>query len=151
MRINKNKIIKNTSTLNKSLKALAAREAAASVPSEHDEQKSVVEWWDYVSQMLRVPREVLFAIPNGGKRDIVTASFLKAEGVRPGVPDLFLAYPVGDAHGLFIEMKRRKGGVVSKYQNDMLEILKNLGYKTDVCKGAEEATKRIERYIKTGE
>lgn len=36
---------------------------------------------------------LLFAIPDGGRRDAVTGAHLKAEGVRAGVPDMFLAVP----------------------------------------------------------
>jgi hypothetical protein len=34
--------------------------------------------------------ELIYAIPNGGKRDKVTAAKLKAEGAKSGIPDLFL-------------------------------------------------------------
>lgn len=45
-------------------------------------------------------------IPNGGKRDKVTAKKrLKAEGVKPGVPDVFLPVARKGFHGLYIEMK----------------------------------------------
>ena len=37
--------------------------------------------------------ELLHAIPNGGKRDKVTAAKLKAEGVKAGIPDIFLPVP----------------------------------------------------------
>lgn len=51
----------------------------------------------------------LFAIPNGGHRHPVTAARMKAAGVRAGVSDLFLAYPMQDRHGLWIELKVGKG------------------------------------------
>lgn len=47
----------------------------------------------------------LFAIPNGGARDEVTGGKLKAEGVLAGVWDLFLAIPVGEYGGCWIETK----------------------------------------------
>lgn len=36
-----------------------------------------------------VPGTVMFAIPNGGARDKVTAKLLKDEGVKAGAPDIF--------------------------------------------------------------
>lgn len=47
----------------------------------------------------------LWAIPNGGARDKLTAGSLKAEGVLAGVWDLLLAVPVGEYGGCFIETK----------------------------------------------
>ena len=49
---------------------------------------------------------VMFAIPNGGVRDKVTAGKLKAEGVTAGAPDIFAS-----AYGkpYFIEVKTGKG------------------------------------------
>ena len=51
--------------------------------------------------------ELMYAIPNGGKRHIHTAVVLKQTGVKSGVPDIFLPVRRGK-HGLFIEMKRKK-------------------------------------------
>lgn len=47
-----------------------------------------------------------FAIPSGGSRDVVTAGRLKAEGVKPGVPDTCL--PVANQYygSLWIEFKK---------------------------------------------
>ena len=60
---------------------------------------------------------LLFAIPNGGKRDKVTAIQLQAEGVRPGVPDGVACRPPG-WHGLFIELKGIKNKTTG-YARDM--------------------------------
>lgn len=49
----------------------------------------------------------LFAVPNGGRRDAVTASKLKAEGVIAGVSDLILLKSNRDYGALLIEMKRK--------------------------------------------
>jgi hypothetical protein len=48
----------------------------------------------------------LFAIPNGGERNIIVAARLKAEGVKSGVSDLMLPVARQGFHGLFIEMKK---------------------------------------------
>lgn len=76
----------------------------------------------------------IIAIPNGGWRDIRTAARLKAEGVCRGVPDIFIP-----AWGLWIEMKKQKGGAVSEAQKDWLEYLDEIGYGAVVCRGAEDA------------
>jgi len=47
----------------------------------------------------------MFAIPNGGHRNIRVAQKLKHEGVLSGVSDMFLALPSGKSAGLFIELK----------------------------------------------
>ncbi len=46
-----------------------------------------------------------FAIPNGGYRSKRTAGRLKAEGVRAGLPDLFLPIAAHGMHGMFLELK----------------------------------------------
>jgi hypothetical protein len=52
-------------------------------------------------------RAYFYAIPNGGKRDVITAARLKAEGVAPGAPDLGFVLPGGVA--AFLEIKADKG------------------------------------------
>ena len=75
---------------------------------------------------------------------------MKAEGVRAGVPDLFLSVPRGAYHGLFIEMKKENGGRVSISQKSMIESLKSQGYAAFVCRGWTEARITIEAYLHGG-
>lgn len=114
-------------------------------PSEHDEQAQFVRMIEaaYPPGVAML----LFAIPNGGRRPIKTACDLKAEGVRPGVPDLFLAYPHKRAAGLFIEMKRREGGTLSAVQRYYINLLRGQGYVVEVCKGCDEAFDAVRRYL----
>jgi hypothetical protein len=114
------------------------------VPTEHEEQKNVVKWFDMQYPALRGR---LAAVPNGGQRHIAVAAKLKAEGVRKGFPDMMLLKPVGGHFGLFIELKRVKGGSVSPEQTDWLEWLAQQGFMTAVCKGADEARKTIRNYL----
>lgn len=114
-------------------------------PSEHVEQVAFVRWaraW--------LPADMsnlLFAIPNGGQRNVLVAKKLKAEGVVSGVPDLFFAHSRLGFHGLFIEMKRKKGGSLSKSQRDMIDTLQDSGYACAVCKGADEAIEAMRAYM----
>ncbi len=89
---------------------------------------------------------LLFAIPNGGRRDAVTGAKLKAEGVKAGVPDLFLPVPSGPFYGLFIEMKI-PGNRVSREQAQWLRQLSASGYRAEVCYGWEAAAKVLSNHL----
>ena len=82
------------------MRGVGTRSAVLRVPTEHEEQREYVRWFRQAYPEVRI-----MAIPNGGARSPATASRLKAEGVSPGVPDLFVP-----AWGLWVEMKRAKGG-----------------------------------------
>lgn len=114
---------------------------------EHEEQRMLMQWWALYSKSKGLSECLLFAIPNGGFRHISVAMKLKQEGVRAGVPDLFLALPRGNYHGLFIEMKKAKGGRVSDSQNAVMTSLVRQGYACAVCRGWMAAKKRIESYF----
>lgn len=116
------------------------------IPTEDEEQAAVFEWADLSSG--RWPElRLLFHVPNGGLRNKVTAARMKMLGVKAGVPDLFLPVARGNWFGLFIEMKRRKGGKLSPLQVDWIEALGRQGYKTVVCFGADAAIAAIEDYL----
>lgn len=110
------------------------------VMTEDQEQTALFKWLDAKGILA-------FAIPNGGHRDLVTATIMKRTGTKRGVPDIFIPIPTKRAHGLFIEMKRKDGGVVSKHQQEWIEKLIDNGYDAVVCKGADEAIKTIELYL----
>jgi len=61
-----------------------------------------------------VPGVVWYAVPNGEKRDIVTASRLKKLGVRAGVADIAFVLPGGAA--AYLELKAGKEGWQSPEQ-----------------------------------
>ena len=115
------------------------------IPNEHGEQAAVVEWAERRAGVYPELRR-LFAIPNGGPRLRGEAGRKVAEGLRPGVPDLFLPVASGEWHGLFVEMKRLDGKV-SKEQEDWIDYLRYAGYCAEVCYGAAEAIVRIEVYL----
>ena len=116
------------------------------IPSEHAEQAALFDWWN-LQHKKSAMRELLFAIPNGGARSAITGAMLKAEGVRKGIPDVFLALPCGGHAGLWIEMKRQAGSHPTPTQVSMLATLRHAGYATTVCRGFDEAKAAIERYL----
>ena len=109
------------------------------IPTEHEEQRELVRWFRQFH-----PDVLIFAIPNGGSRSKASAGRLKAEGVVPGIPDLFVP-----AKGLWIEMKRVKGGALSPEQKAMIQYLEEVGYRAIVCKGAEDAKAKISAFFET--
>jgi hypothetical protein len=85
----------------------------------------------------RTAGALLFAIPLGGARDKITAKMLKDEGVTAGVPDMW-GRAMGRP-GFWLELKRRKGGVVSDAQEEMHAALSALGERVFVAKGLDAA------------
>lgn len=133
--------------------------------SEHSQQVALFAWAALNfrhDERLRL----LFAVPNGGERNKIVASRMKAEGVRAGVPDLFLPVPApvwgfdpNEYHGLFIEMKKPAArlkrapkhkwdtGGVSEEQVVWLNMLEQQGYKVVVCYSWYEAANEIKFYL----
>ena len=78
---------------------------------EHQLQCACVRWFRYAHADLS---PLLFAVPNGGRRDHITGARLKAEGVVAGVADLLLLVPSQQHHALCIEMKTAKGRQIGR-------------------------------------
>lgn len=92
-------------------------------------------------------KPLYYAVPNGGSRHKIEAANLKREGVMPGVPDICICEPRGAYHGLYIEMKSKKGRV-SDSQRNFQVALADRGYDVHVCYGASEAIEVIDDYLK---
>ncbi len=123
--------------------------------TEHDIQSALFSWAEL--QKARHPElGLMFAIPNGGKREkrqdrkgrwfSPAAQKLKREGVKRGIPDIFLACGRAGSHGLFIEMKAQDGKV-SPEQALIHELLRAAGYAVIVCYSLESAITLITWYL----
>jgi hypothetical protein len=97
------------------------------------------------------PKLIAFHVPNGGKRSLRTAVRLKKEGVTTGIPDIIIGKACGIYCGMYIELKRQKGGALSEAQKDMIRELKAEGYYVAVCRGFEEARQELIAYLALGE
>ena len=125
------------------------------IATEAQEQEALITWSEhYYFKLGKDGKAVyrlcdyLMAIPNGGLRPILAALAMKRQGVTPGAPDLFLAFPIGGYAGLWIEMKRRtKEAKLSTLQADFLVRMETRGYACQVCYGWDEARKSILNYL----
>lgn len=89
---------------------------------------------------------LLFAVPNGGDRNTIVAAKMKAEGVRPGVPDYLMPVPRGGYIGLAIELKSLTG-YASREQKAWIEALREQGWRAEVCRGWEAAWRVVNDYL----
>ena len=134
--------------------------AAKHEPSEHDSQRTVCDWWRIACNGYGLPEFALMAVPNGAhlagdaKGRAIKMANLKRTGLRPGVPDLFLAVPKVDKvvpelpfPGLWIEMKKRPNKP-SPEQEAVILYLRQRGYHVCICYSAEEAIRAISAYLK---
>jgi hypothetical protein len=119
------------------------------VSQESRIQKSVVDWWAYACRGYRLDARLLSHSPNGGKRGKIEAAIFKGMGVRAGWPDLQLAVPRADKHGLFIELKSPDGALTAE-QKELIPILQGQGYAVCVAWNVEEGIGAIVNYLKTG-
>lgn len=81
---------------------------------KHTEDKLQADCFQWFHNTLPHLRGLLYHVPNGEKRDPITANLLKAKGVVAGVPDLVFHYR---GRTYFFELKRPDGsGVLSEAQ-----------------------------------
>lgn len=155
--------------------------------TEHSHQRALFAWANMVankgfilasdarsykmSEAVQIPENIklteapvpemrrLFAIHNQGHGDAVRGGRAKAEGVKPGVPDVMLPVtapwfeycgPDQYYYGLFIELKVPKKGTVSGVQTEWHEYLDHAGYCIRVCVGWIEAANVIAEYMGHG-
>ena len=104
---------------------VAAALVQVGINSEHDLQTAVMA--ECERRALTQPEYgLLFAIPNGQYRP---GQRMEA-GLKDGVLDLFWPVPIGQHHGLFIELKWKKNKPKPK-QLEWARRLRNRGYRVE--------------------
>lgn len=93
---------------------------------EDNLQAECVLWYNNTFCLIsQKPRGLIYAVPNGGSRDIVEAIKLRDTGTLSGVSDLHIILP----NGRFLYMEAKIiGGVQSNEQKDFENRVKALGY-----------------------
>lgn len=102
-------------------------------------------------------------IPNGGTRGSdarsagIAGARLKAQGVRPGIPDIFLPVKRGQWSGLYIEMKKpslrpkREGstGGLTEEQREFRVFAEQQGFGWVVCYDWGAAASVVTQYLQS--
>lgn len=143
------------------MSAAEYRAGAAKVPAEAEECKWLVEWADTKWFGDWRISQVLVHVPNGAyhgadrKSGAVVARKLREQGLQAGVFDYILPVPTTAMSalgmqfcpGLWLEMKRTRGGTVSEEQKKFMARMQRLGWQCAIAKGWVEAARIIEAYL----
>lgn len=118
-------------------------EQAGRQHTESNEQIAAMDWL-----RLQHPKiaEHTLHIGNERKASYYAGYIMKRMGVLKGASDLFVAWPNGGYHGLFIEVKSKKGKPTPE-QLAFIERMNAVGYHACVCYGAEEIINTITWYL----
>ena len=124
------------------LKLEAARKQKHKRKPRHIEesiQVACVKWF-----RLQYPNLVIFAVPNGGSRNLYEAKNMKESGTLAGVADLVIVGNGGRV--LFVEMKAGKNK-----QEDSQVLFQNkvekLGHKYIICRSREQFIKEVDLWV----
>src|SRR5688500_9840461 len=96
-------------------------------------------------------RYLCYAIPNGVLRKKSEAARLKAQGVRPGVPDYHIAIAASGYHSLYIEFKQpgkvTTRGEHAENQHRVQLALRQAGHRVEVCDDLAVAQRILKDYL----
>lgn len=123
---------------------------------ESDHQARFFDW----AKLTPVPgfpgrtlHDFAFAVPNGAmlagsaSQRARYMAFLKRQGLKKGVSDIFVAIPMGRFHGVFLEMKRDRHSRVSEEQRAWIELMTLAGYYARKVLGFDEARAAMQAYF----
>jgi len=116
-------------------------------PLEHQSQAVFIAWWSYFCHIVKLDERLLYAVPNAGAgAQRGQAGKMKAEGVRPGIPDVNLDVPRNGCHGLRLEFKRR-GEKPRPHQLEVIDLLRQQGYDVQIVYSLDEAMRVVMAYL----
>lgn len=119
----------------------------AKAGSEHAHQRALFQRLNYSAYVNEHPlARMAYAIPNGGKRDKITAARLKAEGVKAGVPDVHFPVTNSQHLTLYIELKI-PGNSASSSQSEWHLDLRRCGHAVATCWGWRAAWRCFLDYV----
>ncbi len=111
--------------------------------TESNEQIAAMDWLR--AQHPKIAEHTLH-IGNERKASYYAGYIMKRMGVLKGASDLFMAYPCGGFHGLFIEVKSMIGRP-SAEQKAFIQRMRDVGYRAEICYGAEEVINTMKDYL----
>lgn len=119
--------------------------------TESNEQIAAMDWLR--AQHPHIALHTLH-IGNERKASYYAGYIMKRMGVLKGASDLLMAWPVlkpdgSYYHGLFIEVKS-KIGRPSGDQKAFIQRMRDVGYKAEICYGADEVISTMKDYLYQG-
>ena len=112
-----------------------------SLPEESDEQATVADWLDLYKVFYTATMAGCYLAP-------ATFNRMKRMGLKRGIADLLIFDPppaYGNQFvGVALEMKRKKGGVLSLEQKEWLEKMSQRRWLVHVSLGADDAIQFLE-------
>ncbi len=124
---------------------------------ESDIQKQFIKWLDTVPAP-GLPGcklgEFAYAVPNGiwipaplqQRIQIIMAQ--RRLGLKKGIPDVIIDYPLHAWHGCRLELKRDASSEIHDEQKAWCERLRRRGYFVELCAGLGAATAAVGRYMR---
>lgn len=106
---------------------------------EESIQVACVNWF-----RLQYPKLIIFAVPNGGSRNLYEAKNMKKSGTLKGVADLVIVGNNGKV--LFVEMKAGK----NKQEDSQVifqQKVEKLGHKYIICRSLEQFKKEVDLWV----
>ena len=117
---------------------------------KHTESSEQIAAMDWLREQYPHIAEHTMHIGNERKATFYMGQIMKRMGILKGASDLFMAWPNSGYHGLFIEVKSQKGRL-TPHQKEFLKRMQKVGYKAEVCFGANEIINTIENYLHQGQ
>ena len=119
--------------------------------SERDQQKLLVSWFRYQYKPYKI-----ISIPNAQKflgkaKNIFSMiNSMVAEGFVKGTSDLFIAAPIGDYAGMWLEMKDKNKSYkhVDENQRIFIQDMLDSGYYATWSAGFENGQRVIQDYMR---
>jgi hypothetical protein len=113
-------------------------------PLEESEQIALCDWLDVHNICYQASMMGAYLAP-------ATFNRMKRMGCKPGFPDVIIfdqpdifSPELARKKGVAIELKRRKGGIVSELQKEWQIKLRDRGWISLICEGADNAIKALE-------
>ena len=115
--------------------------------SEETQEQIALFNWAKIMEHKYPELDLMYHIPNEGKRSRYTGAELQAMGLKKGMPDVCLPVARCGYSALYIEMKTQTG-VTTKEQKKVFAALTKAGNRAVICRSWGAAAKEIENYLK---
>lgn len=113
------------------------------------EDCELIKFFDWVSwqEKINPTYSLIYHIENERKCSQFAGKIRKQKGVRKGVPDVCVAVPRGEFHGMYVELKI-KPNKLSPDQRAMMTLLHGQGYCVRVAWSGDELINLVKEYLK---